>query len=259
MLDQTYRDFDLWIVDDGSTDSTSDWVQNELLQASPKVACHFLRSQNKGVSSARNLGIRASSSPWLAFLDSDDEWLPHKLAEQIQLLTGQPQLKIAHGEEIWIRNGVRVNPMKKHQKSGGRIFDRCIELCCISPSTVIIHRSVFDEVGFFREDFPVCEDYDLWLRICERHEVGFVDAPIIKKYGGHRDQLSRQHVAMDYFRVKALSQLTSSKHITAQERDLLLQTIEKKCDILLRGFQRHNRMDRYSEVEEIARNSLAQA
>ncbi|NQZ02584.1 MAG: glycosyltransferase [Bdellovibrionales bacterium] len=256
VLDQSFRDLDIWIVDDGSTDGTADWVQNELLQNQQDIACHYLRSQNKGVSHARNLALKASAGEWVAFLDSDDEWLPNKLADQIRLLEAQPGLRLIHGEEIWIRNGVRVNPMKKHQKSGGRIFDRCVELCCISPSTTLVHRSLFSEIGYFREDFPVCEDYDMWLRICEKYEVGFVETPLIKKYGGHEDQLSQKYVAMDYYRVKSLSQFVDSKLLSKEEKSLLLDTLSKKCEILLRGFRRHNNMDQFHEVEEIARQSL---
>jgi glycosyltransferase involved in cell wall biosynthesis len=259
VLDQTFTDLDLWIVDDGSTDGTADWVQNEILAQQREITTHYLRSQNKGVSHARNLALKASSGEWVAFLDSDDEWLPNKIAQQMIVAEQNPELKLLHGEEIWIRNGVRVNPMKKHQKSGGRIFDRCIKLCCISPSTAMVRREIFEEVGFFNEDFPVCEDYDMWLRICEKYEVGFVENPIIKKYGGHEDQLSRKYIAMDYYRIKSLSQFTQSSEISEDEKSLLLDTLSKKCEILLRGFKRHNNMDQFTEVEEIARKCLAQA
>ncbi len=111
---------------------------------------------------------------------------------------------MVHGEEIWIRNGVRVNAMNKHQKSGGRIFKRCVDLCCISPSAVLLHRSLLADVGLFREDFPVCEDYELWLRISAFEAVGFIEEPLIKKYGGHEDQLSRSVVGMDLWRLRAL-------------------------------------------------------
>jgi len=258
VLDQIYQDIELWIVDDGSTDETESWVQTELLKENLPIPCHYLRSPNKGVSHARNLAISASSSPWVAFLDSDDEWLPNKLQDQMNYVEKHPDAQLVHGEEIWMRNGVRVNPMKKHQKSGGRIFDRCVELCCISPSTVMIHRDVFQAVGTFREDFPVCEDYELWLRICAKYNVGFLQNPIIKKYGGHDDQLSRKYVAMDYYRIKALEPFLNSDDIDSNEKQLVELTINKKCNVLMRGFKRHNNMDHYNEVESIARKATAQ-
>ena len=245
---QTYRNWELWIIDDGSTDGTPSWVFDELLPNNKKI--HYVRTKNLGVSHARNLGIRLSQGPWVAFLDSDDEWLYYKLAIQMQLAQ-ESSFKILHGEEIWIRNGVRVNPHKKHQKSGGRVFKRSVDLCCMSPSTVVIHReSLLSEV-LFREDFPVCEDYDLWLRLTSKWDVGFVSQPLIKKYGGHRDQLSRKYVAMDYWRLKSLITLKHCSYLDKGEREYLKRNVRKRAEILLRGYKKHNNEARYKEVERI--------
>ena len=170
----------------------------------------------------------------------------------MQLAEANPEWPLIHGEEVWVRNGVRVNPMKKHQKSGGRIFKMCIPICCISPSTTIVKKSVLNEVGLFREDFPVCEDYDLWLRITQKYEVGFIEDPIITKYGGHEDQLSRAYKAMDYYRVKSLVRLFKETHLEEDEKKLVGETIKKKCDILLKGYKRHNNLQNYDEVKEMA-------
>lgn len=159
------------VVDDGSNDGTEEVVCTRF----PEV--QYIRQNNQGVSNTRNRGIEAARGDWLAFLDSDDEWLPQKLTSQKEMLAANPQYKICHTDEIWIRNGTRVNAMKKHTKAGGFIFERCLPLCVVSPSSVLIHRSVFDEVGLFNEDLPTCEDYDLWLRICARFPVLYVDRP----------------------------------------------------------------------------------
>jgi glycosyltransferase involved in cell wall biosynthesis len=121
------------VVDDGSTDNTREIVRRQFPDA------RYLFQQNKGVSSARNTGIAAANGNWIALLDSDDHWEPDKLKQQ----------KICHSDEIWIRNGRRVNPMKKHAKQGGHIFRQCLPLCVISPSAVLIHRDLFNEVGLF--------------------------------------------------------------------------------------------------------------
>ena len=147
------------VIDDGSTDGTALMIAKEF----PSV--RYYRQENVGVSSARNLGIHHAKGDWLAFLDADDEWLPNKLSQQSKALLSTPESKVCHTEEMWIRNGIRVNPAKKYAKTGGWIFNKCLLLCAISPSTVMIHRSVFDAIGVFDTDFPVCEDYDLWLRI----------------------------------------------------------------------------------------------
>lgn len=253
ILAQSYKNFDLWIVDDGSQDGTEDWVKSELLSTPDNpIAIHYVRTEQKGVSHARNVAIRASTGAWLAFLDSDDEWLPHKLEKQMEMAALKPELPLIHGEEIWVRNGVRVNPMKKHQKSGGRIFKNSVALCCISPSTSLIRRDVLNSVGLFREDFPVCEDYDLWLRITSQYDVGFVEEPIIVKYGGHEDQLSRAYKAMDYYRLIALKNISVSPHISDEEKESVRDAMKKKCEILLRGFERHDNWTHFEEVKTIA-------
>ena len=131
---QTYTDWELIVVDDGSTDHTQN-VLREWRETPRPQPTMVLRQTNAGVSCARNRGAAHAQGRWLAFLDSDDEWLPQKLAQQVPLT---PLYRWIHGEEIWIRHGRRVNPMKKHAKSGGRIFFRCVDLCSVSPSAVFI-------------------------------------------------------------------------------------------------------------------------
>lgn len=243
VLKQSFLDFDLWVVDDGSTDSTQ-----ELVTALNHPKIKYIKTKNMGVSAARNIAIERSTSPWKAFLDSDDEWLVDRLQSQMDLLHNNPTLKIIHGEEIWIRNGVRVNQMKKHAKCGGWIFTKCLPLCLISPSAVLIHQDIFSDVGLFNPDFTVCEDYDLWLRITHKYEVGFVEWPIIKKYGGHEDQLSAKFKAMDYWRVKALERILSLNDLNDCDRTAVITIIQKKCQILLNGYKKHNNMANYQEI-----------
>ena len=216
------------VVDDGSNDDTAEIVRVRF----PQV--QYIRQHNHGVSHARNRGIAASRGDWLAFLDSDDEWLPRKLTSQEELLAANPQYKICHTDEIWIRNGTRVNAMKKHAKAGGFIFERCLPLCVASPSSALIHRSVFDEVGLFNEDLPACEDYDLWLRICARFPVLYVNRPLIIKYGGHADQLSHRYPAMDRFRIIALENILQ-ENLSPQYYRAALNMLITKIDIYLHG------------------------
>lgn len=247
VLNQTFTDWELLIVDDGSSDGTSEFLHE--LEKVPRV--RVLRSQNFGVSSARNWGIRESRGSWVCFLDSDDEWLSHKLERQMQYAQSHADRPLIHGNEIWIRNGVRVNPMKKHQKKGGDVFVDALKLCCISPSTVMIKRSLFDQVGFFREDFPVCEDYELWLRITARFKIGFVEDPIIIKYGGHEDQLSRKFKAMDYWRVEAIHQLIRGGELDAGLLREASAELEHKCKVLLKGYRKHQNFGSYDQIFSI--------
>ena len=153
VLEQTFQDWQLYVVDDGSKDATAEVVK-KYVENDGRIS--YLYQSNQGVSAARNAGINASSSPLIALLDSDDRWLADKLDRQISFLESHSEVPLVHGEEIWIRNGVRVNPMKKHRKSGGRIFENCLPLCCISPSAVVMRRTLLEEVGLFDEGFVVC-------------------------------------------------------------------------------------------------------
>jgi len=250
VLNQTRQPGEIIVIDDGSTDETAEMIAREF------PAVHYIFQQNKGVSSARNRGIDAATGEWIALLDSDDEWLPKKLQKQVELLELERKnganYRICHSDEIWIRNGKRVNPKTKHQKFGGNIFQKCLPLCVISPSSAIIHQQIFDEIGRFNESLPACEDYDLWLRICARHPVLFLAEPLLVKYGGHADQLSRKHWGMDRFRVQALEKLLDDDHYTLTEENLtaVLDMLLKKLYVLITGAKKrenHEILETYLE------------
>lgn len=221
------------LVDDGSNDDT------DALAASYPDVC-YIKQANRGVSAARNAGIAAATGDWIAFLDSDDEWLPDKLQKQLAASKQNPQYSLIHSDEIWIRNGVRVNQMDKHAKTGGMIFERCLPLCVISPSAAMVRRSLLLELGGFNESLPACEDYDLWLRICAHHPVLYIDEPLLNKYGGHEDQLSRQYWGMDRFRVRALDELLQSDVLNAGQAAAARSVLLKKSAILLQGARKRN-------------------
>lgn len=225
---QTLPSQQVIVVDDGSSDSTADVVAGY-----PGVS--YLRQENHGVSAARNFGISHCDCDWIALLDSDDEWLPEKLRVQFGALAENPGHRLVHCDEIWIRNGRRVNPADRHRKRGGWIFEYCLPLCVISPSAAVIEKSLFDETGGFNEQLPACEDYDLWLRICSRHPVLYVDQPLLRKYGGHADQLSRKHWGMDRFRVRALRDVILAGELSPEHRSAALKMLRMKCEILIEG------------------------
>ena len=244
VLAQTYLDFDLWIIDDGSTDNTAEVVKPFLGEQ-----VHYLKQFNKGVSAARNLGVQKSRGEWLAFLDSDDEWLPEKLEKQVAYSEAHPDVPLIHGEEIWIRRGKRVNPKVKHQKYGGKIFEKCLPLCLISPSASFIKRSLLQEMGLWDENFIVCEDYDLWLKITAKYPVGFIDDPLIKKYGGHDDQLSSKYKAMDFWRIKSMKNILDKGQLNCQDEDLVKKQILMKGEILINGYLKHQNFENYDVVK----------
>ena len=237
---------ELIVVDDGSTDETAVLLAQEY----PQV--RVIRQENQGVSAARNTGIGAAAHPWLAFLDSDDEWLPSKLAVQRRALAEHPELRFCHADEIWIRNGKRVNPMKKHAKQGGWIYDQCLALCCISPSAVVMHRSIFEEVGLFDASLPAAEDYDLWLRLCARYEVLFVSEKLLTRYGGHQDQLSQKYWGMDRFRVVALSKMLRSSQLPETQRCATVEMLCRKLRVLNNGARKRENCELASECRKMA-------
>jgi glycosyltransferase involved in cell wall biosynthesis len=245
VLQQTRVPDEVIVVDDGSGDGTAGW----LITHYPQVRL-VARPTCQGVSAARNRGIAEATGEWLAFLDSDDEWLPGKMARQLAALAREPAYRLVHSDEIWIRNGRRVNPMKKHRKTGGDIFQHCLPLCAISPSAVMIHRSVFDAVGGFDESLPACEDYDLWLRITARYPVLYINEPLINKYGGHADQLSRRYWGMDRFRIRALEKIVRDPVLSMEQREAVVTMLLEKIDIYINGARKRERGEEVKRYQD---------
>ncbi len=231
VLTQTFQNYELMIVDDGSTDETQKVLkayQDERLRI-------FTLAKNRGVSASRNVGIAKAKGQWVAFLDSDDEWLPQKLQRQYDDLQHFPHAGVYLTDEIWMRNAKRVNPHAKHQKHEGWIFERSLHLCLIAPSTALIPKYVFQHVGLFDESLPVCEDYDLWLRITARYPVRLLNEKLMRRYGGHTDQLSHRW-GHDCHRVRSLCKILHSVPLSLENRRHLVQNLCQRCLILHNGF-----------------------
>jgi glycosyltransferase involved in cell wall biosynthesis len=246
VLAQDYTEFELIVVDDGSTDHTSDVLD------SYRNVIKVFSQKNKGVSAARNRGIAEASGQFIAFLDSDDLWLSQKLSVQIEFFNQTPDVLICQTEEVWIRNGLRVNPKKRHKKPSGMIFKPSLELCLVSPSAVMIQRSLFDRVGEFDETLPACEDYDLWLRISCGFPIHLIDTPLIIKRGGHDDQLSSM-AGLDKFRIKAIEKIIKSGLLSDDQHMAAVKTLKKKCDIYTAGCRKRGRIDEAQYYESLSK------
>jgi len=246
---QEFADWELIVVDDGSEDDTGAMVAGF---GDPRI--RYVFTEHAGVSAARNRGIALAQRPWICFLDSDDYWMPLKLKRQVCELERDNRYSVIYTNEIWIRRGIRVNQKKIHQKYSGWIYERCLPLCIISPSSVLLQRDVLAAEGVFDESLPVCEDYELWLRITARLPVRFLDEPLIVKTGGHADQLSHKYWGMDRFRVQALIKTYSSGRLTPRQKRWTAAEIVRKAEILAEGFGNREKTEEAGEYSNLARD-----
>jgi len=230
VISQHYKGLEILVIDDASTDTT----YKDLLKFGKSIT-YIRLNKNTGVSGARNTGIHNATAPWIAFLDSDDYWLKDKLRIQMAFIKDNPETIACQTDEIWIRNGTRVNPKIKHKKPSGNIFNQSLKLCLVSPSSVIIKNSVFNEIGMFDESLPAAEDYDLWLRISCRYPIYLIDKKLIVKEGGHHDQLSKKFHAMDRFRIASITKLIQSGVLSLEQKTAALNELKHKCSIYAHG------------------------
>ena len=248
---QTTQADEVLVVDDGSSSSPdlSDFHEN------PEVHC-LRREKNLGVSAARNWGIQQARGEWIALLDSDDEWEPKKLERQFQYIDQNPELLAVHTLEKWIRLGNEVIPPAYLDKSNNRLWERSLKNCLICPSSVLLHRSVFESVGWFDESLPVCEDYDFWLRLLLDHPIGLTEEKLVRKHGGHSDQLSTTTWGMDRFRIKALEKILKRSDLTDQQRKQALDVIIEKCSVLEQGSIKREKYEAAQKYGDLKINYL---
>jgi glycosyltransferase involved in cell wall biosynthesis len=235
VFSQTFTDYELIVVDDGSTDDT-------LKQLSRYDQITVITQSNQGVSAARNKGILQSRGELITFLDSDDLWLPAKLAAQVRFFNQNPEARICQTQEIWIRNDKRIYPKNRHLKTSGYFFERSLELCLVSPSAVMMKRRLFSDVGLFDEQLPACEDYDLWLRIGAHLPIFLIDDPLVVKRGGHADQLSA-NPGLDKYRIQSILKLLENGILSQKQQKAAADVLQKKCHIVASGCQKRGKLE----------------
>ena len=200
VLAQSYAPLELIVVDDGSTDATAASLRSVR-------GLRLVRQDHTGMpGQARNAGACVARGKYLAFLDSDDLWLPHKLAVQVAAAQAAGDA-VNHTRERWLRAGRIVSQRGQRHRRSGDLFADSLRKCIIGPSTVLLRREVFERAGGFREDLQIAEDYELWLRLTARHPVGYVGRESVIKRAGHGDQLSERYGHIELFRLRALRDL----------------------------------------------------
>lgn len=244
---QSLPPLEIIVVDDGSSPPLD--ALNPSLQTKVRI---LRQGCNRGVSAARNLGITEARGEWIALLDSDDEWAPEKLKKQSEYLQNNKGISAVQTGERWIRKGNEVIPPNYLNKSTHDLWNRSLKHCLICPSSVLLHRSVFQKVGWFNENLPVCEDYEFWLRLLLQFECGLVEEKLVTKHGGHPDQLSTTTWGMDRFRVKALQNLLESPHLTQKQDAEARSVLVEKCMILAHGSEKRNKLKDASRYRKLA-------
>ena len=250
VLRQSYDDFELIVVDDGSTDETSNLLDN--FGDKIKVA----RQERKGVSAARNRGVEESEGEFIAFLDSDDLFYKRKLELQMDLIGENEDCHVCYTNEKWLLDGEHKNQHARHEKYSGWIFEKTLPLCIVSPSSSLIRRSVFERCGGFDERFVVCEDYEFWMRLSLHYPFYYIDRPLVIKRGGHQDQLSHKYWGMDRFRIRALEKVLMTERLTEFQKSRIREEILKKSRIVFNGALKRGKIDVYNYYKGIEERYL---
>lgn len=251
VLIQNYTDFEVIVIDDGSTEKLRE--ENLFVYNNKNIKCQLIRNEvNAGVSYSRNRGVEHSSGEWIAFLDSDDEWLPQKLKMQMNWIEKNPQYRICQTREIWIRDGVRVNPPKGYEKVSDEIFEISLKRCMITPSSVMIRKDLYEEYHGFNESLPACEDYDLWLKITSKENIGLIDEQLLIRYGGHDDQLSSTIKVLDKYRVRAMLDLLCMGDLSERQRMHVYSVLSQKAEILSNGFRKRGKLKEYERYKKLS-------
>lgn len=223
---QTHKVDEILVIDDGSTDNTKELISS--------LHVKYIYQENRGVSSARNLGIALASNDWVAFLDSDDTWNPNKIEIQTKFHKENPNLLASFSDEIWIREDKEIT-LKKHQQKEKPTFLNSLRSCKIGTSTFFAQKNFLQQIGGFDEELKVCEDYDLWLRILLENEIGYIAEKLTTKFAKASNQLSFTTAFIDSYRIKALL-----KHLNTVYADKICDEIAYKLAILKKGAIKHN-------------------
>ena len=196
VLAQNYKDYEIVVIDDGSRDDTK-----EVLRPYQDAISYFYQ-ENRGISGARNRGIRESRGDYIALLDSDDYWLPEKLKRQVDRIRKEPECGMVATRCSSIAPDGTFRKKNRPGKSGW-ILNDIFKANFIRTSSALITRKCFDTVGLFDESLPEGEEYDLWLRIAKQYPIAFINEPLTV-YTDNPHGVSTDSLAGRLIRLKVL-------------------------------------------------------
>lgn len=199
-LAQTYRNFELLIINDGSKDGSYEAVSPYLKD--PRLI--YIERENGGVGAARNTALARASGKYIAFLDQDDLWTTDKLAVQVPVLEQNPDIALVYSNQDFIGDDNKIIDYPWETGISGYCFREMIEKNWISVLTVLVRKSVIDEVGPFKEDISGTDDYEMWLRVTLKHKIEYIDQ-ILAHYRFHEVNFSKNLFKMTELFLKALT------------------------------------------------------
>ena len=185
VLNQTYQDFEIIVVDDGSTDNTEEVVKSF---NDPRIR-YIRHEKNRGGSAARNTGIRAARGEYIAFLDSDDEWLPEKLAKQLPVFEKDSTCGAVYTDLLYMLPDGSVKLCQNYRPEGWILKKLLSSNVVGTTSSVIVRRECFEKIGLFDESLPSCQDWDMWIRIAKRYSFRKIPEPLTK-YRVHQNRIT---------------------------------------------------------------------
>ena len=248
---QTFRDFEAIVVNDGSPDTPQ--LEEVLRPYRERIV--YTRQENKRVAGARNTAIRQSKGEFLAFLDSDDSWLPHHLASQMELFEQNPQLDLVYCDGVVISDSApEVSWMKRCPSRGEPTFEALVlERCQISISTVVVRQAAIVKAGLFDESLARCDDYDMWLRTAFfGANIGYRTTSQVRFYLGRPDSLGQSRARMAEAYCGILEKAARTLPLDPKQRELVLgRATEIKARYLVEEGKLQLRQGRPEKAKEL--------
>jgi len=237
VLNQTYKDFEIIVVDDGSTDNTKEVIKPYLNKIK------YIYQQNSGPSSARNRGIKEAKGEYIAFLDADDIWLAQKLELQIKFMEKEKEVGLIFSDMILFNekgiiknsflkeklffNKLSIKPLSSTEKViYDNVFNALLQENFIPTNTVIVKKECFNKVGFFDETLFSVEDRDMWLRIGLFYDIGFINFPLVLTRFHETNISANQELALKS-RLKVMKKFLNYSNLPIKSKKIIKQTINK--------------------------------